>query len=54
MVIVTSVVEWALVEDVMLILGLGAMREVAAGALSRLISRGSEFCSICPCEIVVS
>ena len=52
-VVVTSVVEWALIEDMVLILDFGAMGEIAAGALSRLIGGGSEFCLVCSCEVVV-
>ena len=52
-VVVTSVVEEALVEDVMLILESGATGEVATRALGRLVSGGSEFCSVRSCEVVV-
>ena len=54
MIVVTLVVEWALVKDMVLILDFGATGEKAAGALSRLIGRGSEFCLVRSCEIVVS
>ena len=53
MIVVTLVVEWALVKDMVSILDFGAVGEMATGALGRLVGRGSEFCSVRSCEIVV-
>ena len=53
MVVVPSVVEGALVKDVVLVLDFGATGEIATGAFGGLISGGLEFCSVHSCEVVV-